>query len=239
MRGLKAEGSFSVTEATPTSVAIIIPAYNEGCRISQVLLAAQDSRLASEIIVVSDGSDDDTADVARRFEVQVIELSANLGKGGAMAMGVAHTNASIFAFVDADLIGLQGEHIDQIIRPILSGQCDMCVGIFRGGKVFSDAAQFITPFLSGQRAIKRELFLSVPQIADLRFGVEMAITETAKRRRAKVMRVTLAGVSNSFKEKKMGLVKGIAARTKMYGEITQVMIKNHRPRPSKTRKTWL
>ena len=228
-----------MSESMKRPVAIIVPAYNEGKRIANVLLAALESRLASEIIVVSDGSTDNTVDVARKFHVKVIEISTNIGKGGAMAFGVENTQANVVAFVDADLTGLTGEHIDDIIRPILGGQCDMCVGIFRGGKVFSDAAQFITPFLSGQRAMTRDLFLSVPQLADLRFGVEMAITETAKRRRAKVIRVTLRGVSNSFKEKKMGLVKGIAARTKMYGEISQVMIKNRRRRPSRTRKTWL
>jgi glycosyltransferase involved in cell wall biosynthesis len=229
-----------MADSLKKKVAVIIPAFNEGRRIGKVLLAALESKLATEIIVVSDGSSDNTAEIAQKFKVKVINLTTNLGKGGAMAVGVASTDAQIVTFVDADLVGLRGEHIDTIIRPILGNQCDMCVGIFRGGKMWSDAAQWITPFLSGQRALKRELFESVPNIAEQRFGVETAITETAKRRRAKVKRVTLRGVSNSYKEKKMGLVKGLAARGKMYKEISQVMIKSRRRRPPRRqRKTWL
>ncbi len=225
-----------------TPVAIIIPAYNEARRIHKVLLAALESKLATEIIVVSDGSLDDTAAMARKVDaVKVIELTSNLGKGGAMAIGVNATEAKILAFVDADLIGLNGEHIDTIIRPILEAQCEMCVGVFRGGKVWSDSAQRIAPFLSGQRAMTRELWEAVPFVAELRLGVELALTTTAKRRRSKVLRVVLPGVSNTHKEQKLGLMKGIAARTRMYREITQAMVKTRRKpaRPKKKRQPWL
>lgn len=221
------------------AVAVIIPAYNEGKRIANVLLAAIESKLATEIMVVSDGSTDNTAEVARRFKVRVIDTTSNLGKGGAMALGVASTQARIVAFVDADLVGLEGEHIDAIIQPLLDRKCDMCVGVFRGGKIWSDAAQRIAPFLSGQRAMRREIFEAVPNIAEIRFGIETAITETAKRRKAKVLRVPLRGVSNSYKEKKLGLVEGLAARTKMYKEISQVVFKSKRKPKPRRRRTWL
>lgn len=207
-------------------VAVIVPAYNEEARIPNVLQAVCGAKLASEVIVVSDGSRDRTADVARKFPgVQVIELETNLGKGGAMAEGVRHTEAPYIAFVDADLDSLKSEHIDLIIQPVLMERCDMCIGVFRGGKVWSDTAQMISPFLSGQRAMRRELFESVPYMAELRMGVEYALTQAAKRRRAKVLRVVLRGVSNCHKEKKMGLMKGTAARLKMYREITQAMVR--------------
>jgi glycosyltransferase involved in cell wall biosynthesis len=211
-------------EENKRSVAIIIPAYNEEGRIGTVLRAATGSKLASEIIVVCDGCKDRTAEVARRFKgVTVYELPFNQGKAAAMAAGVRLSKADIVAFADADLLGLEPEHIDQIIRPVLHNFCDMCIGVFRGGKFWSDTAQKISPYISGQRAMRRQLFEAVPNIQDQGMGVEMAITAQARRVKARVLRVVLRGVSNCHKEQKLGFGKGMAARVKMYKEIGQTI----------------
>jgi len=104
------------------------------------------------------------------------------------------------------------------------------VGIFRGGGKWSDAAMQVSPALSGQRAMRRELFEAVPNIDDLGMGIEVALNQTAKRRRARIMRIILSGVSNAHKEKKLGWVKGVAARTKMFVEITEAMVNNGQKR---------
>lgn len=216
-----------------TKVAVIIPAYNEEQRIGTVLRAVIQSRLVDEIIVVSDASQDRTAAMARQHKgVRVLELPFNSGKGGAMAAGAAATDAGIIAFVDADLEGLKGEHVDQIILPIQKGICDMCIGVFRGGKFWSDTAQRISPYISGQRAMKRELFDAIPFLSEIRMGVEVTINTYAKRAKARVMRTVLRGVSNTHKEQKMGLVKGVAARTKMYAEIVRAVRRLNRKQNS-------
>lgn len=211
------------------TVAIIIPAYNEAARLPAVLEAAMRSKLAREIIVVSDGSVDGTATVARSYPgVRVLELPFNMGKGGAMCAGAASTRCEILAFVDADLDGLRPDHIDSIIKPILAGEADMCIGVFRGGKFWSDTAQRITPYISGQRALRRHLVDNIPFLTEVRMGVEVAINTYARRTKARVLRVVLRGVSNTFKERKMGLVKGTAARAKMYAEIGRAMVRTKR-----------
>ena len=216
---------------------MIIPAYNEERRIGTVLRAVCESRLATEIIVVSDASHDRTAAEAREFpQVKVIELLFNSGKGGAMAAGVAATQADVIAFVDADLTGLQGIHVDRIIEPVLANTCDMCVGIFRGGKFLSDTAQRISPYISGQRAMKRWIFDQIPFIGEMRMGVEVTINTYAKRNKARVIRVVLHGVSNTFKESKMGLMKGVKARTKMYAEIGRALVRMRRKKVAKARR---
>ncbi|MFY9234794.1 MAG: glycosyltransferase family 2 protein [Fimbriimonadaceae bacterium] len=208
-----------------TLVAIVIPALNEEHRIGRVLRAAVTSELADEIIVVSDGSTDRTAEVASRFKgVRVIELPQNLGKGGAMMAGVMATNAAIITFIDADLTGLTGDHIDAIIDPVIHNEADMCLGIFRKGKFWSNAAQRVSPYFSGQRAMKRRLIERVPHIAEMRLGVEVAINTYAKRYRARVLRVILPGVSNTAKERKLGFVKGAKARVQMFSEIAQAYV---------------
>ena len=65
------------------SYAIIIPAYNEAGRISSTLAGIRKFTDA-DIIVVNDGSDDDTASEARKAGAVVIELSSNLGYGAAL-----------------------------------------------------------------------------------------------------------------------------------------------------------
>lgn len=210
-------------------IAIIIPAFNEAERITDVLRAAKGASHIFEIIVVNDGSADNTAEVASKVSgVKVVDLKKNVGKGGAMAAGVASTTATVLAFIDADLAGIKAEHIDLIIRPVLKDECDMCVGVFRGGKIRSNAAMAVTPWLSGQRAMKRELFEAIPYINEERFGVEVAITTTARNKKARVKRVVLRGVSNCYKEEKYGLVKGLQARTKMYREIREAMVRSRK-----------
>lgn len=220
-----------MAEQRARTVAVIIPAKDEEQRIGNVLRAAVASRLATEVIVVSDGSTDRTAEVAAKYPgVRVVQLPVNLGKGAAMAKGVANTSAEVVAFVDADLQGLTGDHIDQIIDPVLANRCEVCIGIFRGGKFWSDTAQKFAPYISGQRAMKRWIFEGAPDLADMRFGVEYALNHQAKRVRARVLRVAIRGVSNFHKEKKMGIGKGISARYKMYQEITQAVIKTRKKR---------
>ena len=214
---------------------MIVPAFNEAHRIAAALESVLQASLVNEVIVVSDGSTDETVKVASTFEkIRVVDLPFNIGKGGAMCAGVAHTDADVIAFFDADLVGLKPSHVDQVIRPLLSGQCDMCIGIFRGGKFWSDTGQVITPFLSGQRAMYRKVFESVPFLPEIRMGAEITITTYAKRLKATVKKVVLRGVSNTHKEQKLGLVKGATARAKMYREIARAMVKVNRQR----RKRW-
>ncbi len=90
-------------------LSIVIPAYNEAFRLPVVLDALRHhvDSTSTEIIVVDDGSDDDTAGVARRTadwakHLVVIEHDENRGKGAAVRTGVAAARGDVIAFVDAD-----------------------------------------------------------------------------------------------------------------------------------------
>ncbi len=209
-------------------VAAIVPAYNEEQRISRVLQAVLSARLVDEIIVVSDGSSDRTAEVASSYPgVRVIRLPENVGKGGAMWVGVRQTNADVIVFLDADLVGLQPYHVDALIEPVMNG-CDMTVGIFKGGKLWSDAAQAVAPFISGQRAVKRQVIEWIPWLSEVRSGAEVAINHVAKKRKLRMKRVILRGVSHTAKEAKFGLVRGTAHRARMYAEIGKTLVRARR-----------
>ncbi|HET9657257.1 MAG TPA: glycosyltransferase [Kineosporiaceae bacterium] len=93
-------------------VAIVVPAYNEGeavVRTIDACLALDYPREKLEVVVVNDGSEDDTWEHMRRAEaahpegsVRCIDLGSNQGKRAAMAAGIRATSAEILLFVDSD-----------------------------------------------------------------------------------------------------------------------------------------
>ncbi|MBW6464634.1 MAG: glycosyltransferase family 2 protein, partial [Firmicutes bacterium] len=139
-------------------VAAIIPAYNEEKTIGDVLSKLVKNELVNEIIVVSDGSEDKTVEKAALFpQVRVIDLLENRGKGGAVKAGLDRCDGEVILVLDADLIGLTQAHVNSLLEPVLNGEALMSVGIFEKGRVATDFAQKMAPFLSGQRALKRDL----------------------------------------------------------------------------------
>jgi cellulose synthase/poly-beta-1,6-N-acetylglucosamine synthase-like glycosyltransferase len=76
--------------ASPWSVSVIVPAYNEGTNISTCLesLLRQDFSGDMEILLVNDGSTDRTAEIVSRYPVNLIDLKTNLGKAQALNAGI-------------------------------------------------------------------------------------------------------------------------------------------------------
>ncbi|NLI00140.1 MAG: glycosyltransferase [Chthonomonadales bacterium] len=212
-------------------VAAVLPAYNEEARVKDVLVAVCRARSVDEVVVVNDGSTDATA--ARALEVPgvyLVSLPRNMGKGGAMAAGARFTDADILLFLDADLIGLQPEHVDALVEPVRAGRALMAVGRFSGGRKLTDLSQRLAPSISGQRAIAREVFEQIPGIATVRYGVEMQITRFCRYYRIPTETVRLAGVTHPMKEEKLGVLRGWASRGRMYGQILRIMLDPRAPR---------
>ena len=130
-------------------VSAIIPAYNEATTVGRVIDVLHEVPGITEIIVVSDGSEDATAAVARRHGARVIELATNAGKGAAMTAGARRAREEVLLFLDADLEGLTPAHVQALIGPVLSGSADMTVGIFSQGRSLTDLAQVVAPTFPG------------------------------------------------------------------------------------------
>jgi glycosyltransferase involved in cell wall biosynthesis len=203
----------------------VIPAYNEEKTLGGVLSVLVSIPEIDEVIVVNDGSDDRTSQVAEQFDVTLVNLEENRGKGGAIRAGLDRSGADIVLFLDADLIGLTHAHVKQLLAPVISEQAAMSVGLFENGRVATDLAQWVAPYLSGQRAVRRELLEMVDGMAISRFGVEMAITQLAESKNLPVVEVNLRDLTHVTKEEKLGVVKGFAARMKMYWEIVRCLAK--------------
>lgn len=211
------------------TVAAIIPAYNEEETIGPVVAVCRATKGIDEVIVVSDGSTDRTAEVARRAgATRVVELRENQGKGAAMKIGVDHTPADIILFLDADLVGVTPWHLKQLLQPVLGDGADMSLGVFEGGRFTSDFGQAVAPFLSGQRALRRSLLDHVENMEDSGYGVEILLTQATRRLGARVVEVPLEQITQRHKEEKVGLVRGFHQRMRMYWEIARSMTKAQR-----------
>ena len=120
------------------SLSIVVPAFNEAARLGASLRAILDylseNAAGSELIVVDDGSTDDTAAVAERsladapgLSARLIRLEQNRGKGYAVRKGVLVARANIVLFSDADLSTPITE-TSKVVEPIEAGECDLTFG---------------------------------------------------------------------------------------------------------------
>lgn len=119
-------------------ISIVIPAYNESERLGSPLKTILDfissNNINAEVIVVDDGSSDDTAKVADRtfleapsVETNVIRYEKNRGKGFAVKTGLLAAKADIALFSDADL-STPIEEMSKLVDPIRSGEFDVTFG---------------------------------------------------------------------------------------------------------------
>lgn len=178
--------------------------------------------------MVNDGSEDGTSGAARRAGAYVVDLPRNLGKGAAIMAGAHAAAGEILLLLDADLVGLAPAHIDALLGPVLAGTAEMAVGVFAGGRWLTDLAHRLTPFLSGQRAIRRELLLSLDSLEGSRFGLEVALSRLLEERGCRGVAVSLPNLSHRMKEEKMGFWRGSRARARMYWEITRSLTRELR-----------
>lgn len=178
-------------------VAVVIPAKDEARRIAATVRAARAIPYVDMVLVVDDGSVDDTQHVAREAGAVVVRHPHNRGKAAAMETGAsvvamrdaADRPARLLLFLDADL-GETAVNTAPLIAPVLKGAADMSIALLppqpgAGGRgiVVGAARRAIasltgwtpTQPLSGQRCLTREAFEAATPLAH-GWGVETGMT---------------------------------------------------------------
>ncbi len=108
----------ALTRETPPSLAVVVPARDEARTLGPILGAVYASNLVDEVVVVDDGSRDDTADVARAAGARVLELDGR-GKGAAMAAGLAATTSELVVFLDGDVTSPVDQYVARLAYPLV------------------------------------------------------------------------------------------------------------------------
>lgn len=114
-------------------LSIVIPAYNEGKTIGTVIEEVKNVDLSylgvsKEIIVISDGSKDNTVEVAKRYKgIVVLDKKPNRGKGAAVREGIKQATGDIIIIQDADL-EYNPQEYSRVIKPILDGKAQVVYG---------------------------------------------------------------------------------------------------------------
>jgi len=207
-------------------ITTIIPVYNESQGIRRVLEIVCQYAPIQEIIVVDDGSTDDSVQTVVQAQVwdnrvRLITHSENRGKGQAVYSGLQSTQADLILMLDADLRGLRVQHLEELVLPVVVDGLDMTIGIFRGGRFYSDFSHWATPWLSGQRCLWREHLEKICWKAAEGYGLETAITVASMRNHWRCKKVIWRGVSHPPSELHRGLLGGFLNRAKMYAQIGQ------------------
>jgi cellulose synthase/poly-beta-1,6-N-acetylglucosamine synthase-like glycosyltransferase len=203
-------------------VSCIFPAYNEAKNISQPLKIASNCDLIDEIIVVDDGSTDDTALIVKEKypQVRLIRHKQNLGKADALITGAKATQNEILFFFDADLTGLNTELLHKLISPLIEKKVRMVIGVpeymntLKQGKKNVKIGNFAQS-ISGQKVLLKKDFLQIHNLKSSGYGVERKIANYYRKQNWQFKYIIMKGVGHVHKIKKWG-IKGVIMEIKAF-----------------------
>jgi len=191
-----------LSKAKPGPVVALVAARDMAASVGPTVTALRSLAGVDDVLVVDDGSRDETAGAALEAGARVLRLPANLGKGGAVRAGVAATpEAGVYLLVDAD-VGASAALAEHLLPPVLGGDADLAVAVLpaagrRGGVglvrrlagagIRRATGSEVRAPLSGQRAVRADVLRELPPAE--RFGLETAMTIDARRAGARVVEV--------------------------------------------------
>ena len=170
-------------------VSVIIPVFNEGKSVGDLVTKIKSRYPDFDIVVIDDGSTDDTADEAQKAGARVYSHAYNIGNGAAVKSGIRAAKGDIFVFLDGD-----GQHDPEDIAKLIEDipQFDMVVGARSMGdqasmgralanKAYNWFASYVAKFpvkdlTSGFRAVKSNIAKSFVYLLPNTYSYPATIT---------------------------------------------------------------
>jgi dolichol-phosphate mannosyltransferase len=220
------------------TLSVVIPCYNEASTLTECLsrlLAIQDHELSLEVVIVDDGSTDDSWEVAQRLShrssnVRTVRHPRNLGKGAALRTGFRMVTGDFVAVQDADL-EYDPRDLRRLVEPLREGIADVVFGSrFRSSSVsrvlffwhyagnriltllsnmFTDLN--LTDMETGYKVFRRELIQEL-ELREDRFGFEPEVVAKLARKRPRIYETGISYRGRTYEEgKKIGWKDGVRA----------------------------
>jgi glycosyltransferase involved in cell wall biosynthesis len=207
----------------------VVPARDEAPTVADVVAACRRCRYVREVIVVDDGSSDDTADRAVAAGAKVVRRQSDGSKAHAMEAGVEATDAEAVLFVDADCVGLTPAHLDAICEPFVDRRAVMSLGTFDYGIWNPLVLRF--PPTTGERIIPRWVFDAVHPDRREGYTIEIMLNEVIAEGRLPTTARVMRGVTHRTKRDKFGPVEGWRRTWRMFwdlvGLVRQVRLRTY------------
>lgn len=219
-------------------VSVIIPAYNEEDTVATVVGVVKEVSFVDEIIVVNDGSSDNTEAEAIKAGARVITHRVNKGKGEALFTGYRKAECDVIVFIDADIHNLTSKKVEAMIMPILEGKTDITKTKFARarGRVTELTAKPLLNFffpeinfeqpLSGQFAARKEVLKRINFEKD--YGVDVGIVIDADVLGISITEVDIGAIEHDMSP--LGdlnlmaneVVRTIMSRANKYGRVIMI-----------------
>lgn len=215
------------------NLSVIIPVYNEFNTIEEIVERVENVGLATEIVIVDDGSTDGTRDKLKEIEkkeiVRVILQDRNQGKGAAVVTGIKAAEGDILLIQDADL-EYDPRDYPALLKPLEEGIADVVYGSrFLGGArrpimfwnmVANKILTLVTNILynniltdmeTGYKVFRREVMDDIT-IHSKRFNFEPEFTAKILKRKTRIFEVPITFNPRLYSEgKKIGMWDGVEA----------------------------
>lgn len=215
-------------------LSVIIPVFNEEQTIQEIIsrVQASDTEIEKEIIIVDDGSTDNTPQILQNLNqknIKTILHPKNKGKGASLQTGFSQASGDIILIQDADL-EYQPREYPRLLEPILDGRADVVYGSrFLGGPhrvlffwhyvgnkmltLFSNMLSNLnlTDMETCYKVFRREILQKI-QLKSKRFGFEPEITLKLARQKCRIYEVPISYSGREYTEgKKITWRDGVAA----------------------------